>query len=146
MASSFPRTWTVLALGFLLTACVATDYIGETYAPTTDVDVYYSLADINRPHRVMGKITATALDGWNSNDMVEELRKQAMAKGADGLVVEGVHTETVSSTSNTYGQRDPKWVVTQDGELKEVSSGSNGYTLTTDTKEKVMDAELIKYQ
>jgi len=131
-----------------LTACVNTDYVGETYAPTSTVDVYYSMDDVDRGHNVMGKITATAMDGWDSQAMVDELKAQAMAKGADAIVIEGVHTETVGSYTNTYGDKsEPKWVITSDGKLKQTggSFGSSS-SITTDTKEKVMDAELIKYQ
>ncbi len=96
----------------------------------------------------MGKITATAMDGWDSTDMVEELKAQAMAKGADALVIMDVHTETVGSYTSTYGDSsDDRWVVTEDGKLKHRGSGSSASTsVTTDTKEKVMDAELLKYQ
>jgi len=139
-------------MGLLLTAilvgCVNTDYVGESYSPTTQVDVYYSMEDVDSPHVVMGKITATAMDGWDSGAMVEELKAQAMAKGADALVIEGVHTDTVGSYTSTYGNSsDDKWVITEDGKLKHRGSDSSSSTsITTDSKEKVMDAELLKYQ
>ncbi len=78
--------------------------------------------------------------------MVLELKKQAMARGADALIVEGVHTDTTGSYTNTYGKKEPKWVVGQDGKIKSIGGSSDGYTVTTDVKEKVMDAELVKYQ
>ncbi len=136
------------ALAALLIGCVNTDYVGESYPPTTQVDVYYAMEDVSRPHVVMGKITASAMDGWDSNAMVEELKSQAMAKGADAVVIMNVHTETVGSYTSTYGDSsDDKWVVTEDGKLKHHGSGSSSSTsITTDTKEKVMDAELLKYQ
>jgi hypothetical protein len=136
-----------LAAALMLSACVNTDYVGQSYAPTEQVDVYYSLGDIDRPHTVMGKITATAVDGWDSDAMVQELRTQAMARGADALVIEGVHTDTVGSYTTTYGgNSEPKWVVTEDGKLEEVGGSSGPSTsITTETKEKVMDAELVKY-
>lgn len=133
----------------LLSGCVNTDYTGETYPPTSQVDVYYSIDDVERSYVVMGKITATAMDGWDSNAMVEELKNQALAKGADGLVIMDVHTEKVGSYTSTYGDSsdDNKWVVTEDGKLKHRGSGSSSSTsITTDTKEKVMTAELVKYQ
>lgn len=139
---------TLAALALLLTGCVNTDYVGESYAPTTSVDVFYSMDDVTRSHTVMGKISATAMDGWDSGSMVEELKAQAMAKGANALVIEGVHTETVGSYTSTYGKDDgPKWVITEDGKLKDSGKGSSSSTsITTDTKEKVMDAELLKYE
>ena len=141
-----------LVVGAFLTAflggCVNTDYVGENYAPTSQIDVYYSIDDVKTSHAVMGEITATAMDGWDSAAMVEELKTQAMAKGADGLVIMDVHTETVGSYTSNYGDSaDDKWVVTEDGQLKHHGSGSSSSTsITTDTKEKVMTAELLKYQ
>jgi len=89
------RAITMLALAvgtMFLSACVSTDYVGQSYTPTESIDVFYSMDDVERPHTVMGKITATAVDGWDSQSMVEELKNQALAKGADALVIEGVHT------------------------------------------------------
>jgi hypothetical protein len=136
------------SLAALLCGCVNTDYVGESYPPTSQVDVYYSMEDVNRPHVVMGKITASAMDGWDSNAMVEELKSQAMARGADALVIMDVHTETVGSYTSNYGDSsDDKWVVTEDGKLKHRgSSNTSSTSITTDTKEKIMDAELLKYQ
>ena len=136
------------SLAAFLGGCVNTDYVGESYSPTSQVDVYYSMEDVNRPHVVMGKITASAMDGWDSSAMVEELKSQAMAKGADALVIMDVHTETVGSYTSTYGDSsDDKWVVTEDGKLKHRgSSNTSSTSITTDTKEKMMDAELLKYQ
>ena len=132
----------------ILLGCVNTDYVGESYSPTTKVNVYYSIEDVDAPHVVMGKIKATAMDGWDSDAMVEELKAQAMAKGADAIVIEGVHTETTGSYTSTYGKSsDDKWVITEDGKLKHHGSDSSSSTsITTDSKEKVMDAELLKYQ
>ena len=139
---------TLAASALVLSGCVNTDYVGESYGPTSSVDVFYSMDDVTRPHTVMGKISATAMDGWDSASMVEELKTQAMAKGANALVIEGVHTDTVGSYTSTYGQDDgPKWVITEDGKLKDAHKGSSSSTsITTETKEKVMDAELLRYQ
>ena len=139
---------TIIACSIVLSACVTTDYVGESYAPTTSVDVFYSMDDVKRPHTVMGKISATAMDGWDSDGMVLELKNQAMAKGADALVIEGVHTETTGSYTSTYGNNDgPKWVITEDGKLIDAGKSSRSSTsISTETKEKVMDAELVKYR
>jgi hypothetical protein len=139
---------TLAAVALHITGCVNTDYVGKSYAPTTSVDVFYSMDDVTRSHTVMGKISAMAMDGWDSASMVEELKTQAMAKGGDALVIEGVHTDTVGSYTSTYGKDDdPKWVITEDGELKALGKGrSSSTSITTDTKEKVMDGELLKYE
>lgn len=110
------------------------------------------MSDVTRSHEVMGKITAEAMDGWDSNAMVEELQKQAMAKGADAIVIENIHTETIGSTSTTTGKSSgkPEYVVTKDGKMKTVDSKHSGdYSSTTntiETREKIVEAELLKYQ
>ena len=62
-----------------------------------------------------------------------------MTKGADALVIEGVHTETTGRYTSTYGNNDgPKWVITEDGKLKDAGKGSSSSTsISTETKEKV---------
>ncbi len=73
-----------------------------------------------------------------------------MARGADAIVIDGMDTITVGSTTSTSGQSDdpPKYVVTQDGELKNV--GGKGHydaiSTTSDIRDKVLSARLIKYQ
>ena len=146
------RFFTIISTALLCVACVNTDYLGKSYAPTTSVDIYYSMSDVTRSHEVMGKITAKAMEGWDSNAMVEELRKQAMAKGADAIVIENTHTEITGSTSTTSGKSSgkPEYVITEDGKVKEVSSKHSGdyssTTSTVETREKIVEAELLKYQ
>jgi len=146
------RFFTVVSVALLCAACVNTDYVGKSYTPTTSVDVYYNMSDVTRSHEVMGKITAEAMEGWDSNAMVAELQKQAMARGADAIVIENVHTETTGSTSTTTGNSSakPEYVATQDGKIKKVSSKDSGdystSTTTIETRQKIMEAELLKYQ
>ena len=102
------RLLSVVALAVLCAACVNTDYVGKSYAPTTSVDVYYSMGDVKRPYEIMGKIKAEAMEGWDSNAMITELQKQAQAKGADAIVVEDVHTEVTGSTTTTSGKTSDK--------------------------------------
>ena len=146
------RFFTIISTALLCVACVNTDYLGKSYAPTTSVDIYYNMSDVTRSHEVMGKITANAMEGWDSNAMVEELQKQAMAKGADAIVIENIHTETIGSTSTTTGKSSgkPEYVVTKDGKMKTVESKHSGdyssTTSTVETREKIVEAELLKYQ
>ena len=146
------RLYSVIAITLLCAGCVNTDYTGRTYAPTTSVDVYYNTGDVKRSYEVMGKIKAEAMEGWDSNAMIAELQNQAMAKGADAILIEDVRTEVTGSTSTTSGKNaeKPLYVATQDGKIKKVGSkDSNDYSSTTttvDTRQKVIEAELLKYQ
>ena len=63
-------------------------YLGETYAPTIDVEVYYSPDDIEKEFKVMGQ-----LNGNNSNNSFVDLENiqeamidQAKQRGADAIL------------------------------------------------------------
>ena len=146
------RLFSIVAIAVLSVACVNTDYVGKTYAPTTSVDVYYSMIDVKRSYEVMGKIKAEAMEGWDSTAMIAELQKQAQARGADAIVVEDVHTEVTGSTTTTSGKHSdkPEYVATAEGKIKKVNSKDSGEyystTTTVETRQKVIEAELLKYQ
>ena len=81
---------TVLMLLMLLffTACgddVDVDYLGDSYAPTSHVDVYFSEDDVTEGYLVIGHATA---DGDEAEDLQETLIEKARENGADGIIFE----------------------------------------------------------
>ena len=93
----------LLAVGLAVAAigCTNIKYIGESYPPTNHVDVFFSEADINREYKVMGHVNATAGDFVSVEKMFEDIKKKAMEKGADAVVVLGLD-ENIVSESTTY--------------------------------------------
>ncbi len=146
------RGWNLLSLLILgmLTGCATTDYVGQTYPPTENVDIFFSTDDIPRQYTVMGTAKTEGTEYLTFEAIEQQLVKDAMARGADAIVIDGMETITVGSTTTTSGKSNdtPKYVVTQDGELKNVG-GSGHYdamSSTTDIRDKVLSARLIKYQ
>lgn len=82
----------VLMLSMLLfvTACggddVDVDYLGDSYTPTSHVDVYFSEDDVTEGYLVMGHATA---DGGDTEALQETLIERARDSGADGIIFEG---------------------------------------------------------
>ena len=81
----------VLMLSMLLfvTACgddVDVDYPGDSYVPTSHVDVYFSEDDVTEGYLVMGHATA---DGGDTEALQETLIEKARDSGADGIIFEG---------------------------------------------------------
>ena len=139
---------TVALTASLLAGCVSTDYIGKTYAPTAHVDVFFHEEEISPPHELMGRIRAEAPDLLTFEQMEQQLVKEAMEHGADAIVILGMDTVEVGSTTNTSGSSaQPHYVATTDGKLKQVGGherwSSTAYT--TVQKDKVLTATLIKY-
>ncbi len=90
----------------LLGACVTADYIGETYAPSSHVDLYFDKADVGRAYKVMGRITLDADDIVSTSEIQRKMVEEAQKRGADGVIVEGMRKFT--SGSNTVWQDSGK--------------------------------------
>ena len=70
-------------------ACAKIDYIGQSYPPTTHVDLYFSDADIREDYQVMGHVIAQANEGISIENLQKQLETKAREKGADGIVIHG---------------------------------------------------------
>ncbi len=146
------RAWYLLSWLIIgaLAGCATTDYVGQSYPPTENVDIFFSTDDIERQYTVMGTAKTEGTEYLSFEAIEQQLVKDAMARGADAIVIDGMETITVGSTTTTSGQSDdpPKYVVTQDGELKNV--GGKGHydaiSTTSDIRDNVLSARLIKYQ
>ncbi len=92
--------------------------VGKTYVPTDHVDIFFSTDEIKRPYETMGKIRAEIGDMLMTfGQMERNLVKEAMARGADGIVIEEMKTVSVGSTGGTFGHDtgSPKYFLGQDG-------------------------------
>ena len=70
-------------------ACAKINYIGQSYPPTTHVDLYFSDADIREDYQVMGHVIAQANEGISIENLQKQLEAKAREKGADGIVIHG---------------------------------------------------------
>ncbi len=99
----------------------------------------------------MGRIRAEIGDMLMTVEQMERnLVKEAMARGADGIVIEEMKTVSVGSTGGTSGHDtgSPKYFLGQDGALHREGGHENwsSATYTTEVRDKVLTAELIKYK
>jgi hypothetical protein len=86
----FKCTVSLLALLILfVAACAKIDYIGQSYPPTTHVDLYFSEEDIREDYQVMGHVIAQANEDISIESLQKQLEAKAREKGADGIVIHG---------------------------------------------------------
>ena len=81
-----------LYLLFIAVGCTTINYIGESYPPSQQVDLYFSEKDIDKEYRVVGRIVATANAHeliYSSDKFTQSILKKARKKGADGVVILG---------------------------------------------------------
>lgn len=92
--------------------CVSVDYVGRSYPPTAQVDVYLSSADVKRPYTTMGEIRAQvdAIPFTNpAQQLQEKLVAEARSRGANGIVLGGLdRRQVLGAVSHTVGQSNKK--------------------------------------
>jgi hypothetical protein len=133
----------LLMVAMLLAGCTSVDYVGKTYAPTSNVDVYMSADDVGRPYEVMGEVRAqvdTIPFAKPGKQLQDKLVAEARAKGADGIILGQLQNRTVGSTSNTTGQAERK---KHKGKKK---TQYNETTTTSDSEVTELRGQLIRYR
>ncbi len=140
-----PKTFTknlvlFFSAAIILSGCTKIDYIGEEYPPTTKVEMYFSEEDVTREHKVMGHLIATANDIVSAEKMQKEMKKKAMEKGADAIIILGME-KYQSGESTSYSETTVEGT-TKKGNPKSTTTATS--TTTTEEKKQIK-AILIKY-
>jgi hypothetical protein len=120
--------------------CTKIDYVGEEYPPTSNVEMYFSEADVVREHKVMGHLIATAADAVSAEKMQKDMKKKAMEKGADAIVILGLEKYQVGETTK-YTETTEEGT-TKKGTPKTTTTATSS---TTAEEKKQIKAILIKY-
>ena len=130
------RKFSLLALAVLLTvSCTKIDYVGKSYAPTDEVDIYFSLDDIKGEYEVMGHLTATASEFTRSEKMQEKIIEKAREKGADAVVILGLDHYVKDGGSS--------WSETTEVDGNKTTTSGSQSSNTEEMKE--ITARFIKY-
>ena len=124
-----------------IASCTKVDYVGEEYPPTDHVDLYFSTADAPAGYKVMGYIVASAPDMVSAEKMQKKMMEKARAKGADGLVIEGLNRYQAGSNTN-YSETSTEKTDSK-GKTKTTTSGSSS---TSGEEKKEIKGTLIKYR
>lgn len=114
---------------FLLGCSPNIQYLGKSYTPTSDVDVFFDEKDIKREHEVMGtmKNEGSDLELDDMQSIQDAMIKTAKDKGADAVLF-----------TNTFEK--------ERGEVTDVTYGRRGDVATTSKEtSNIVEAKLIKY-
>ena len=133
----FKYTVSLLALFVLfVAACAKIDYIGQSYPPTTRVDLYFSEQDIRQNYRVMGRVIAQANEGISVEHLQKKLEAKAREEGADGIIIHGFDRLQTGETT-TYNEETRR---------DETKRSIAGITITSAEEERQIRAMFIKYE
>lgn len=85
-------------LGIILLASCSPHlyYIGDQFNPTDSVQVYYNLQDIQKPYKVIGRLTNEPGTTNDPNVVKEAMIKKAKQIGANGIVFDELRSTKTS--------------------------------------------------
>jgi hypothetical protein len=129
---------TMLAIPALLfvAACAHVDYVGQSYAPTSHVDVFFKESDVPNEYSVMGKVIATANDLVSAEKLQDKIVQKAQSKGADAVVLLGMERYKSGENTNYHETTEERGRRTK----------THGSSTTTDEEKKEIQALFIKYR
>lgn len=136
----------LMASALSLTGCVSQDYLGDHYAPTTHVDVFYNQTGIPAGYKVMGDDRAEAGSGMAAEDIVKKIVEEAQKDGADAISIKGMELVVTGTQTNTNG--DVSASSTDSVHHNHADSNADAQysqdTQTTVNKDKVITATFLK--
>lgn len=121
----------LLMLVFVLSCSPTLNYLGESYAPTEKVDIFFDAADVEKEYKVMGvvKNEGFEIDLNDPESMKEAMVKKAKEVGADAVLFVGFYEEKeVSRTTTTTFEKN------------------NAESVSTSDTEKIYEAKFLKYK
>lgn len=128
---------------FAVLGCATINYVGESYPPTQQVDLYFSKEEIETEYTVVGRILATANSDemfYSSDKFTQAILKKAREKGADAVVILGF--EKVITGKSESGHRTE---TTKEKGDKTVTSGHESTSSSIQEKRRI-EALAIKYK
>ena len=86
--NSLKFTGLLVLVALLAIGCASVNYVGKSFEPTTNVDLYFSKEDIEKEYTVMGH--AIGSGAYDSNAIQKALIEEAKEKGADAVLITGI--------------------------------------------------------
>ena len=84
-----PVKFLIVGLCLVLSSCGPVTYFGDTLAPTSSVDIYYSAHDVKKNYNVIGHLSFVNYFQAGQEQIKAKLSAYAKKIGADGIIIVG---------------------------------------------------------
>lgn len=96
------RTSTLLfGLFIVFASCAEVNYIGESYQPTTEIEIFFDEKNIEYEYTIIGHAIGTGAWGVSNEKIQDKLIQTARRKGAHAIIITGVGKDTISTGEHT---------------------------------------------
>ena len=131
----------VLVLATVMVSCGNPyKYLGKSYAPTTDPELFFRDADVPADFEQMGKLEVQMPDSKKMDKIQKKLVDIAASKGADAVMIDNFDMETGGFTTVQSGAKNKK-----KGDDNDFSYGATAGKTKVD-KNIVVQATLLKFK
>ncbi len=95
---------TILFLLSISSCSPRINYLGDTYSPTQEVDIFFDEQDIQKEYKVMGVMKNEAEDFEldDAESVKNAMVKKAKAVGADAILFIGFYSEKMTSDPTNF--------------------------------------------
>jgi hypothetical protein len=126
----------ILVFAALISGCAKSSYVGKSYAPTVNVDLFMDENGLTRPYEVMGQVSIDGESLVSTDKLQEKMMEEAKARGADAVLIEGYEEIYTGSSTSTNASSSTD---------KKGNQQYHGNSYTSQTKRKILKAKLLKY-
>jgi hypothetical protein len=81
------RLATIALFACLTVGCATVDYVGQSYAPTSHVDLFFAEKDVPKEYAVIGQVLASGDQFVSASALHTKMMARAREKGADGVII-----------------------------------------------------------
>ncbi len=96
------KTSSLFLFGILLIAnCAEVNYIGKTFEPTQEIDVFFDDKLVDREYTIIGHAIGSAAWGLSNEKIQAKLIETAQRKGAHAIIITGIGKDTIVTGEGT---------------------------------------------
>ena len=104
--SSLKLSSAFILLGTLLTiGCASVNYVGKSFDPTTNVDLYFSKEEIKNEYTIIGHAIGSGKSFVSNDKILKKLIEEARSKGADAVLITGVGKSNVPTGDGSVDEK-----------------------------------------
>ncbi len=86
---TFQLSSVFLLVALFAVGCASVKYVGESFEPTMNVDLYHSKESIEKEYTAIGHALGSSF--FRSDDEIQKkLQEEAMRQGADAVLITGI--------------------------------------------------------
>lgn len=93
---------------FLVFGCAHINYVGKSYDPTDQVDIYYAKEDIHREYTVMGHAVGGGQLLVSTSKIQNKLIEKAKSEGADAVLITEIGREITEDNEGFDAEKQVK--------------------------------------